>query len=243
MNNPELSKILKDNYDIIYEKANQALIKAGRKSEELKIIAVSKTQPAKIVEAAIQSGINILGENYIQELTDKYNIITDKGIHNVEWHFIGNLQTNKIRFISPFIDYVHSVDTLKAANELNIRAGYSARKIKILFQINTSKEDSKSGCTPDMAVELTAAVKEFENIELQGLMTIGTFTDNEKIQRYEFSLLRSVLENINSQLGMNLKELSMGMTGDFETAIDEGSTMIRVGTAIFGSRTYKSLYP
>jgi pyridoxal phosphate enzyme (YggS family) len=133
---------------------------------------------------------------------------------------------------------IHSVDSEKLADEINKRAAQHNRKISVLIQINTSGEESKSGIEPEDAPELAKRLMTMENIELRGLMTIGTFTDDETIQRREFSLLRNTLEKVNTECGLHLTELSMGMTGDFEVAIDEGATMVRIGTAIFGERNY-----
>lgn len=240
MDTLEIQADLKERFEQINFKAQDAAKKAGRNFEDIKIIAVSKTHPAKVLECAFNAGIRTFGENYVQELTDKYEIMHDKGYQGLTWHFIGHLQTNKVRFIAPFVDYIHSVDSYKLAEEINKRAEYFERRINILIQVNTSGEYSKSGCDPDDTSVIISQMMKLSHIDIQGLMTIGTFTDNEKIQRAEFSLLRNILSEVNSKLGTNLKELSMGMTSDYEIAIDEGATMVRVGTAIFGNRTYKN---
>lgn len=233
-------KFIREHFDEVYYKAEKAAIKAGRNINDIKIIAVSKTQPAKVLEAAAEAGLKYFGENYVQELTDKYDILSNRGLNNIEWHFIGHLQTNKVRFLSHFIDYIHSVDSYKLAEEISKRAGYAEKTNNILVQINTSNELSKSGCDPEDAPALINDILKLPNINVKGLMTIGTFTDDEKLQRTEFSLLRKTLNEVNEELGTDFKELSMGMTGDYEIAIDEGATMVRIGTAIFGSRIYKN---
>lgn len=240
MDSQETQLELKNRYEDIVSRVNKAALKSGRNPDDIKIIPVSKTHPAKILECAYKSGIKIFGENYVQELNDKYDILHDKGIKDIEWHYIGHLQTNKVRFIAPFVDYIHSVDSLKLATEISKRGEFAERTIKILVQINTSGELNKSGIEPDEATILISQIIDLPNIEISGLMTIGTFTDDEQIQRQEFSTLRNTLDEINSKIGCNFKHLSMGMTSDFEIAIDEGATMIRVGTAIFGTRTYKN---
>lgn len=240
MDSQETQLELKSRYEDIVSRVNKAALKSGRNPDDIKIIPVSKTHPAKILECAYKSGIKIFGENYVQELNDKYDILHDKGIKDIEWHYIGHLQTNKVRFIAPFVDYIHSVDSLKLATEISKRGEFAERTIKILVQINTSGELNKSGIEPDEATILISQIIDLPNIEISGLMTIGTFTDDEQIQRQEFSTLRNTLDEINSKIGCNFKHLSMGMTSDFEIAIDEGATMIRVGTAIFGTRTYKN---
>ncbi len=240
MENNNITNEIAVKYENIYLRAKIAAEKAGRNFDEIKIIAVSKLHPAKVIESASAAGLKCFGENYVQELTDKYDILSDKGFNDLEWHFIGHLQTNKVRNITPFVNYIHSVDSFKLAEEISKRAVLAERDINILIQMNTSGESSKSGCQPDDAVELISHLSTLENIKIKGLMTIGTFTDDEKIQREEFTVLRETLNDVNSQLSLNLKELSMGMTGDFETAIVEGATMVRIGTAIFGSRNYRN---
>lgn len=240
MESEAIMKDIKKRYDGIKKRAKASAINSGRNPDDVKIIAVSKTHPVKELECAYKAGLRCFGENYVQELTDKNDIFHDKGISGFEWHFIGHLQTNKVRFIAPFVHFIHSVDSFKLADEISKRAIQNERNINILLQINTSGESSKSGCEPDDAIQLIEKILELKNINVIGLMTIGTFTDDETIQRREFSLLRNTLIEVNSQLGTNLKELSMGMTGDFEVAINEGATMVRVGTAIFGDRIYKN---
>lgn len=229
---------LKARYERIYEKALKAAQKAYRDIDSLKIIAVSKTQSADYLADAVSAGIKYFGENYVNELKDKQEILENAGIVVPEWHFIGHLQSNKVKYIAGFVTMIHSVDSEKLADEINKRAAQHNRKISVLIQINTSGEESKSGIEPEDAPELAKRLMTMENIELRGLMTIGTFTDDETIQRCEFSLLRNTLEKVNTECGLHLTELSMGMTGDFEVAINEGATMVRIGTAIFGERNY-----
>lgn len=213
------------------------IVKAGR-NIPVKVIAVSKTKPSDMLHNAYLAGIKVFGENYVQELVDKSEYFKDNSLTNIEWHFIGHLQSNKVKYIIPFVDYIHSVDSIKLADEINKRAEQNNKIQKILLQVNTSGEESKSGCEPDEAVYLASAILSLLNIELVGLMTIGTFTDDETQQRKEFSLLRNLRDEINNKLNINLKELSMGMTNDYPVAIDEGATMVRIGTAYFGERNY-----
>ncbi len=217
--------------------ANQAMLAANRKND-LKIIAVSKTQPPATVYDAVQAGINVFGENYVQELIEKTGYFFDHNLAQPEWHYIGHLQTNKVKNVVPYSYLIHSVDSIKLAEEINKRAEQHNKIQNILLQINTSGEESKSGCQPQKATSLAAQIIPMNNLNLLGLMTIGTFTDNETQQRKEFSLLRNKLNEINSTLKLNLKELSMGMTNDYPIAIAEGSTMVRIGTAYFGNRNY-----
>ncbi|MDX9789837.1 MAG: YggS family pyridoxal phosphate-dependent enzyme [Candidatus Kapaibacterium sp.] len=231
---------ISEKYLNILERVFNAAIKSKRNPTDIRVIAVSKTHPAVSLEAAYNAGIRFFGENYVREMADKYDILVHKGLVDIEWHFIGHLQSNKVKYLSSFVNYIHSVDSLKLANEISSRAKANDRNINILVQVNTSGEPNKSGCEPDDLSEIISEIILLDNINIKGLMTIGTFTDDEKIQRKEFSTLRTLLENVNSELKLNLSELSMGMTGDFETAIDEGATMIRIGTAIFGSRNYRN---
>lgn len=231
-------QIIRERFQQISERVNNALLRAGRKENDAKIIAVSKTHPFELVLEAYNAGIRVFGENYVQEIKDKHQDFESASLEQPEWHFIGHLQSNKVKYISPFVDLIHSCDSFKLAEEIDKRAAQNNRIQKILLQINTSGEYSKSGCEPDEAVFVANNIIKLKNIELLGLMTIGTFTDDESVQRKEFSMLRNKLEVINKSLGLNLKELSMGMTGDYETAIDEGATMVRIGTALFGPRDY-----
>jgi pyridoxal phosphate enzyme (YggS family) len=240
MDSLETFREINENYNLIVDRAKIASEKAKRNFDDIKIIAVSKTHPAKIVEIAYNTGIRVFGENYVQEFIDKHEIIADKGLVDLEWHYIGHLQTNKVKYIAPFVNMIHSVDSVKLAAEIDKRAALAERNIDILIQLNTSSEPNKSGCDTEQYIEIAGEIDEFENITIKGLMTIGTFTDDERIQRAEFSLLRNSLEEANRQLGKKWTQLSMGMTGDFEIAIDEGATMVRIGTAIFGNRIYKN---
>lgn len=233
----DIEELKKRNTEII-SNVNSAKRSAGRENESVKIIAVSKTHPTDYVIKAIDAGITVFGENYAQEMRDKHQDLENLRIAQPEWHFIGHLQNNKVKYIAPFVDYIHSVDSLKLAEEINKQAIKNNRKIKIMLQLNTSGELSKSGCEPDEALEIAENIIKLENLELQGLMTIGSFTDDENQQRKEFSILRNSLKEINDKLGLNLKELSMGMSHDYMNAINEGATMVRIGTAFFGSRVY-----
>ncbi|HOK15460.1 MAG TPA: YggS family pyridoxal phosphate-dependent enzyme, partial [Candidatus Kapabacteria bacterium] len=208
---------IKQNIYQIKSNIEQAAKKFSRNFENIKIIAVSKTHPVEAISAAYYAGATIFGENYVQELVEKQTKLYEQGIMP-EWHFIGHLQTNKVKYIAPFISLIHSVDSEKLALEISRQAEKHNRTIDILLQINTSGEISKFGCEPDDAVSLAEKVLELPNIKLKGLMTIGTFSDDETIIRKEFRLLRSKLEEINKKLGLNLTELSMGMSHDYEIA-------------------------
>ena len=228
---------IKQNISSIKSNIEQVAKKFSRNAEKIKIIAVSKTQSIEAISAAFFAGATIFGENYVQELLEKQSKLTEQGIFP-EWHFIGHLQTNKVKYIAPFVSLIHSVDSEKLASEISRQAEKNNRIIEILLQINTSGEISKFGCEPDEAIDLAERVSSLPNVKLKGLLTIGSFSDDEAIIRKEFRLLRRKLEEINDKLGLNLNELSMGMSHDYEIAIEEGATMVRIGTAIFGERHY-----
>jgi len=209
-----------------------------RDPDSIKIVAVSKSHPPEIIELAIKAGVNVFGENYAQELKDKHQYLVESGVKIPEWHFIGHLQSNKVKYIAPFVSMIHSVDSVGLAEEISKQAEKNNRTIDILLQVNTSGEYSKFGCQPEKLIELFDSVARIKNLNVLGLMTIGTFSDNENIIRTEFKLLRELRDNINKTKGVNLSHLSMGMSHDYEIAIEEGATIVRIGTAIFGERIY-----
>lgn len=224
------SKEILSNYNLINSKID--------KSKNVKVIAVSKTHSYKVIQNAYDSGIRIFGENYAQEFRDKIVNFEDEKYSDIEWHFIGHLQTNKVKYLAPYVNYIHSVDTVKLAEEISKQALKNNRIIKTLIQVNTSGEITKSGCKKEELIEITENINNLNNIELVGLMTIAGLDGTEEETKNEFKLLKNLLNEVNSKLKLSLTELSMGMTGDFEMAIEEGATMVRIGTAIFGSRNY-----
>lgn len=227
---------IKRNIEIIREKIETAAAKSGRKLEDITLIAVSKTvEPERIIKA-IDEGITELGENRVQELTEKYDIIN----RDCNWHLIGHLQTNKVKYIVDKVKLIHSVDRYNLAVEINNRAQKIGKKVDILVQVNISGEQSKFGVAENEAVELIRRIAELENVRVKGLMTIAPFTSNPETVRYVFTGLRKLSidiekENINN---INMEYLSMGMSNDFEVAIEEGSNIVRIGTALFGERKY-----
>jgi len=214
------------------EKAARA---CGRDPETVRLVAVSKTVPTNRVRQAIQAGVTILGENYVQEARTKFN---DLATYPVSWHFIGHLQSNKAKYAVRLFDLIHSVDTLKLARELD-KQSHKINKIQeVLIQVNISEEASKSGVDVDGAYHLLKDISLLENLSVKGLMTMPPyFNAPEKVRPY-FSALRGLRNRLKQQglLNVSLSELSMGMTGDFEVAISEGATLVRIGTAIFGER-------
>ena len=230
---------LRENWGNVFNKTKESAIACGRLPEDIKIIAVSKTHPLEFILKAMDAGMNTFGENYAQEFRDKIAELETRKISHPEWHYIGHLQRNKVKYIVPHAKMIHSVDSLKLATEIAKHAKNHGIVQDILLQVNTSGEASKFGCDPKEIFQLCSDVKEIENLQVLGLMTIGSFTGNEIIIRSEFSLLGNIRDELMNKLsGVDLKYLSMGMTGDYQIAIEEGATHIRIGTAIFGKRDY-----
>jgi pyridoxal phosphate enzyme (YggS family) len=207
----------------------------GRDPKTVRLVAVSKTVPTNRVRQAIEAGATILGENYVQEARTKFN---DLATYPVSWHFIGHLQSNKAKYAVRLFDLIHSVDTLKLARELD-KQSHKINKIQeVLIQVNISEEASKSGVNVKDTYNLLKDISLLENLSVKGLMTMPPyFNAPEKVRPY-FAALRGLRDRLEQQglLNMSLSELSMGMTGNFEVAIQEGATLVRIGTAIFGKR-------
>jgi len=219
----------------IRERIRSAALAAGRQPEAVRLVAVSKTVPADRVRAAVQAGITLLGENYIQEAREKIEALQDM---DVSWHFIGHLQSNKAKYAVRLFDTIHSVDSLKLARELDKQAAKNAKVQDILIQVNTGKEASKAGVYEEEALALVRRAGRMAHLSVKGLMTLPPyFNAPDKVRPY-FLALRELRDRIQAEAlpGVSMDELSMGMTGDFEAAIQEGATLVRIGTAIFGER-------
>ncbi len=224
--------MLEDKLKIIQNNILASVDKSNRKLDEVKLIAVSKTSPIRKISECINAGIIDFGENKALEFRDKSEIIKE----NVVWHFIGHLQRNKIKYVIKNANYIHSVESFKLVEEINKRAKQIDKVQNILFEVNTSKEDSKFGLKNyDELCKLATLCEELTNVNPVGLMTMASFTQDETILRESFKNLRIMRDKL-SQKYSSIKELSMGMTNDYTIAIEEGATMIRVGTAIFGAR-------
>ena len=219
----------------IHRRIAKAAVGCGRDPQSIRLVAVSKTVDAQRVAEAIDAGVTILGENYIQEAKDKFNTLIDR---QVKWHFIGHLQSNKAKYAVRMFDLIHSVDSLKLATALDKAAQKNGKHQDILIQVNISGEESKSGTTEDDAIDLVNKVSHLEHIRICGLMTMPPYYDEPELARPFFHRLAKLRKHIADQHfpGVVMDELSMGMTGDFEVAIEEGATLVRIGTAIFGSR-------
>ena len=227
---------IKSNLTEVEEKIVNACKKAGRDRNEVKLIAVSKTKPVEILQEAYDENIRYFGENKVQELSNKIPKLPS----DIKWHFIGHLQRNKVKYIIGKVDLIHSVDSLRLAKQIDEDSKKNNLISNILIQVNVSNEPTKFGTSNDKVFELIKAVSELENIRVKGLMTIAPATNNPEECRVYFKKLKELsmeIEKLNLT-NVEMKELSMGMTGDYEIAIEEGATLIRVGTGIFGERVY-----
>ena len=221
-----------DNLATVQERIAAACDRAGRAPEDVQLVAVGKKFPAPIIREAAEAGLTLFGENRVQEAKAK---ISDCPGH-LRWHFIGNLQTNKCRDAVALFDFLHAVDSLHLAAELNKRCEQAAKVMPVLLEVNVSGEGSKHGFTPEAAVAAMEAFFEFPQLELHGLMTMAPFSRHPESARPYFQKLRELKNACEDQLGAPLPELSMGMSGDYEIAIEEGATLIRLGTTLFGPR-------
>jgi PLP dependent protein len=225
------------NLALVRDRIAAAARRAGRQPEDTALMAVSKTFPAERIREAYDAGLRLFGENRVQEFAGKADALRD--LHSAEWHLIGHLQTNKAAKAVELFAAVDSVDSLRLAQKLNTSAAQFGKKLKVLIEINVGGEAAKSGVAPESREleELLSAALELEHLEFRGLMTIPPFTDDTQEARPYFRKLLDLRNQIARRLpAVNMRELSMGMSHDFEVAIEEGSTCVRVGTAIFGER-------
>lgn len=225
---------INSNIRSICSKINAATLSSGRIPSTIRLVAVSKTKPASLVDEAAVAGQAIFGENYVQEFIEKATAVKS----HVEWHFIGHLQSNKVKYIAGLVAMIHSVDRLSLAQEIDRQWGRINKVCDILVQVNVSGETTKSGTTAEQATELIRQVALLKNVRICGLMTMPPFFDDPEAARPYFRELRLLSEQINLLAipDVSMRELSMGMSGDFEVAIEEGATLVRIGSAIFGSR-------
>ena len=226
---------MKRNLDSVMNRIKQSAVSSGRDAESVRLVAVSKTIPAETVKKVIDAGANILGENYIQEAKTKFDDLIS---YPVSWHFIGHLQTNKAKYAVRIFDLIHSVDSFKLALELNKQAGKSGKIQQILIQVNVAEESSKSGISIQNTLSLIKEISLLKYLAIKGLMTMPPFFNKPEKVRPFFKDLRNLRDTIKKKEidNVDMEELSMGMTGDFEAAIEEGATLVRIGTAIFGER-------
>ena len=204
--------------------------------KDVSLVAVSKTKPASDIEEAYSTGQRIFGENKIQEMSDKWEQLPK----DIEWHMIGHVQTNKVKYMAPYVSLIHSADRLKLFKEINKQAKAAERTIQVLLQIKIAEEDSKFGMPPQEAIQVLEenVLAQYDNVEVTGLMGMASFTDDQEQVKREFLQLKSIFDRFKDR--HNLKTLSMGMSGDYELAIECGSNMVRIGSAIFGERDYSN---
>lgn len=228
--------MLKENYDAVAKKVKDACERAGRSADEVTIIVVSKTKPLSDIVELQQYGVMDFGENKVQELCAKYEEIEKP----VRWHLIGHLQTNKVKYIVDKVELIHSVDSLKLAKQISKEALKKKVTVPILIQVNVAQEETKFGLETEEVMALISEAAKLPNIKIKGLMTIAPFVDDPEDNRQYFRMLKQLFVDIGAKNfdNVDMTILSMGMTNDYEVAVEEGATMVRVGTGIFGARNY-----
>lgn len=225
-----------ENYGAVEEKVEQACKRAGRNREEVTLIAVSKTKPVSMIEELLPMGVRDFGENKVQELTAKEEVLPK----DIRWHMIGHLQRNKVKYVVGKACMIHSVDSLRLAQEISKEAVKHNLEVPVLIEVNVAGEESKFGISPEEAPSLVQETGKLPGIRVEGLMTIAPYVENPEENRAVFRNLRKLSVDISQKNfdNVNMNVLSMGMTGDYEVAIEEGATHVRVGTGIFGERNY-----
>ena len=224
--------MLKENLANVEKNIEQACKNAGRSRDEVTLIAVSKTKPVEMLQEIYDENIRDFGENKVQELCSKMEQLPS----DIRWHMIGHLQRNKVKYIVGKVELIHSVDTYRLAEEINIQAKKQNVIVPILVEVNIAHEESKFGISAEDAILLVEEISKLENIRIKGLMTIAPYVENPEDNRLYFRKIKQLSVDITNK---NIDNVSMGMTGDYMVAIEEGATMVRVGTGIFGERNYK----
>ena len=229
--------MIKNNIETVQNKINMACQKAGRTKNEAQLIAVSKTKPVSMLQEAYDAGIRDFGENKVQEILEKY----DKLPSDIRWHMIGHLQRNKVKYIIDKVCLIHSVDSLRLAEEISKEAVKHNLTMPILIELNIAAEDSKFGLSALDCIDMISQISALPNIQIKGLMTVAPFVENAEENRQYFRTMKQLSVDIMTKNIDNvcMDILSMGMTGDYEIAIEEGATHVRVGTGIFGERNYQ----
>ena len=229
--------MLLDNLKDVEERIQAACDRSGRNREDVLLVAVSKTRPVEMVEEVMKAGIVDFGENKPQELRDKYEVLPQ----NLRFHMIGHLQTNKIKYVIDRVVLIHSIDSIHLAEAVNAEAKKHNRIMPVLVEVNVAQEESKSGFLVEKTENAIREIAKLSNIRVEGLMTIAPFVENAEENRQYFVKLRKLSVDIAAKNidNVTMHHLSMGMTGDYEVAIEEGATMVRVGTGIFGERNYQ----
>lgn len=228
--------MIKENLQQVEANIQKACERAKRSREEVTLIAVSKTKPVSMIEEAYAEGEKNFGENKVQEINDKYPVMPK----DIKWHLIGHLQRNKVKYIVNKVSLIHSVDSVRLAEQIQHEAEKAGTDVDILIQVNVANEDTKFGLQVEETEEVIRQIAKFPNVHIKGLMTIAPFTDNPESNRVFFKKLKQLSVDIKQKNidNVTMDCLSMGMTGDYQVAIEEGATLIRVGTGIFGERIY-----
>lgn len=229
---PSIQVMIVQNIALIRRRIAEACKRVGRDPQSVTLVAVSKTFGAELIRQALDSGLEDFGENYVQEFREKIDAFRDR---RIRWHFIGHLQSNKVRYIVDSVHLIHSLDSLKLATEIQKRSG---QPIDALIEVHTTSEATKTGVRPEDVADLVKKISTFDRIRIRGLMTMGPFSDDPNDSRPSFRTLADVKRSVEAEgiEGVSMDQLSMGMTHDFEVAIEEGATLVRIGTAIFGER-------
>lgn len=228
--------MIQENIKLVEENIKKACEKVGRDVNEVTLIAVSKTKPYTAIEEALPTGVKDYGENKVQELCDKYEILPK----DIKWHMIGHLQRNKVKYLVGKASLIHSVDSIRLAEQIEKEHAKADEIANILIEVNMAQEESKFGITSEETEQLVREIAKFPHIRIKGLMTIAPYTDNPESNRVYFRNMKKLsvdIENKNID-NVSMSVLSMGMTGDYQVAVEEGATLVRVGTGIFGERNY-----
>lgn len=228
--------MIAENYEQVKENIAQACKKVGRNPEEVTLIAVSKTKPVEMLQEAYHAGARYFGENKVQEIMDKYPCLPE----DIKWHMIGHLQRNKVKYIVDKVELIHSVDSLRLAETIEAEAKKHQVKVPVLIEVNVAEEESKFGLKPEEVIPFLETISHFEYLQVKGLMTIAPYVEDPEENRQIFKNLKQISVDIKEKNMNNItmEILSMGMTGDYLVAVQEGATMVRVGTGIFGERDY-----
>ncbi|WP_434931416.1 YggS family pyridoxal phosphate-dependent enzyme [Shewanella sp. HL-SH5] len=229
-----MNTTIADRLSIAQSRMNQAAQKCSRSPSEIKLLAVSKTKPISDIIEAYQAGQRLFGENYVQEGEQKI-IAMQQAYPDIEWHFIGPLQSNKTKIVAEHFDWMHTLSREKTAKRLNDQRPAQKAPLQVCIQVNISQEDTKSGIDAQAVIELAKQISQMPNLSLRGVMAIPTATDDVNVQQAEFSQLKQIYQHLQQQFE-GIDTLSMGMSGDLDMAIANGSTMVRIGSAIFGDR-------
>lgn len=228
--------MLKDNLENVWTKMEESIQKGKRNPDDVTLVAVSKTKPVSMLQEIYAEGVRDFGENKVQELCDKYEVLPG----DIRWHMIGHLQTNKVKYLIDKVYMIHSVDSYKLAEQISKEAQKKQRRIPILVEVNIAEEESKYGIKQSECEDFIRTIASFAGIQVKGLMTVAPFVENQEENRKYFKQLKQLSVDIMRKNidNISMEVLSMGMTGDYAVAIEEGATVIRVGTGIFGERDY-----